>query len=86
MLRYKQIAGSGQALEDSVNAWLEKFEPDVTQLVQTQLQDGSLLIGFLFKESFRGQELRLSTRNTANASPTAPPEDLFPDTAIHVRE
>jgi hypothetical protein len=78
MLRYKQIAGTGQALEDSVNAWLEKFEPDVTQMVQTQLVDGSLVIGFLFAESFRGQELRLSSRSSNRVSQhatTQPPTE-----------
>jgi hypothetical protein len=86
MLRYKQIAGSGQSLEDSVNEWLEQFGPDVTQMVQTQRQDGSLVISFLFEESFRGQELRLSSRSTTRASAPPVPAELFPDDPLRVRE
>jgi hypothetical protein len=86
MLRYKQIGGSGQPLEDSVNAWLEQFEPDVTQMVQTQLSDGSLMIGFLFEESFRAQELRLSSRSVVrNASPPMT-DEVRPDDRLSVRE
>lgn len=62
MLRFKQITGQGQELENAVNGWLEEFEPDVSQMVQTALDDGTVLMSFLFDESFRGQERRLASK------------------------
>ena len=59
MLRFKQFVGNGRELERTVNSWLAEFEPDVTQMVQSQASDGVVVISFLYEESFRGQERRL---------------------------
>jgi hypothetical protein len=65
VLRFKQFVGRPPELEQMVNEWLAEFEPDVTQMVQTVNSDGSMLLAFLFEESFRGQELRLSSEHHA---------------------
>jgi hypothetical protein len=84
MLRFKQFTGNGPELEQAVNAWLEEFEPDVTQMVQTQDAD-TVTICFLFQESFRGQERRIASQHGMPEStpPSINPEDL-PDYPITV--
>src|SRR5579872_1543105 len=72
MPRFKHFSGVGTELEQAVNQWLTEFEPDVTQMVQTVSGDGSLSISFLFEESFRGQELRLSAGYGQRAPVTTP--------------
>ena len=85
MLRYKQFSGQGVELEAAINRWLMEFEPDVTQMVQTEVSDGSLIISFLFEESFRGQELRFSSEHGISRSDTAPvPMETIPDEPIQV--
>jgi hypothetical protein len=87
MLRYKQFSGKGAALEETINRWLEQFEPDVTQMVQTVAEDNSVFISFLFEESFRGQEIRLSAEHgvSSHVSPAVPPE-VYPDKPLIVQE
>jgi hypothetical protein len=87
MLRYKQFSGKGTELEDTINGWLERFEPDVTQMVQTVAEDNSVFISFLFEESFRGQELRLSAEHgvSSHVTPAIPPE-LYPDRPLTVQD
>lgn len=83
MLQFKQFSGVGDDLQRSVNAWLEAFEPDVTQMVQTA--DGeSIVISFLFEESFRGQERRLSGERGMAVEKTSLPADMIPDRPIRV--
>jgi hypothetical protein len=60
MLRFKHFSGAGRDLEEAINRWLEEFEPEVSQMVQTVEASGVVTIGFLFEESFRGQERRMS--------------------------
>lgn len=81
MLQFKQFVGSGQELERSINGWLNEFEPDVTQMVQTPVNGGQMSIGFLFEESFRGQEKRLSYEHGVRNARPAP---ITPDTPIVV--
>lgn len=85
MLRYKQFSGVGPDLENAINGWLSVFEPDVTQMVQTEARDGTLIISFLFEESFRGQERRLSSEHDlARAAAPAIPLESIPDEPIQV--
>lgn len=85
MLRFKQIVGQGPELEELVNSWLTEFEPDVTQMVQTRNGDGTIVISFLFEESFRGQELRFTHERHLGAlnNPPISPEGI-PDRPVHV--
>lgn len=85
ILRFKQFSGSGSEFEHAVNAWLEQIEPDVTQMVQTVDDSGRVTIGFLFEESFRGQEFRLaSERQVERATrPAMSPSDV-PDIPLQV--
>lgn len=87
MLRYKQFSGKGSELEETINRWLEQFEPDVTQMVQTVAEDNSVFISFLFEESFRGQEIRLSAEHgvSSHVAPAIPPE-AYPDRPLTVQE
>lgn len=83
MLQFKQFSGVGDDLQRSVNTWLEAFEPDVTQMAQTA--DGeSIVISFLFEESFRGQERRLSRERGMAVEETPLPADMIPDRPIRV--
>jgi hypothetical protein len=83
MLRFKQFSGAGDDLQASVNAWLEAFEPDVTQMVQTT--DGrSIVISFLFEESFRGQERRLSGEHGMAVDEAPLPAGMMRDEPIRV--
>lgn len=87
MLRFKQFAGSGSDLEQVVNSWLEEFEPDITQMTQSERADGSVLISFVFEESFRGQELRLSSeRGMGRAAELAMPPEASSPEPIEVEE
>ena len=72
MLRFKQFSGSGSDLEQAINAWLEEFEPDITQMTQSDRADGSVSISFIFEESFRGTELRLSSERGMSRAATPP--------------
>ena len=78
MLRFKHFSGPGESLEDSVNEWLEEFEPDITQMAQTVGPDGILNISIVFEESFRGQERRLSSESGMDAAtrPSIPMVDM----------
>lgn len=80
-LRYKQFTGSSSELEGDINSWLEQFEPDITQMTQTVGDNGMLAIGFLYEESFRGQEKRLSAEHRLRVA--TPP--VTPDEPIQVR-
>jgi len=64
VLRFKHFSGTGEALQTAVNDWLSENEPDVTQMTQTVDGNGHVVLSFLFEESFRGQELRLSSERT----------------------
>ncbi len=84
MLRFKQFTGRGPELETAVNAWLEQFEPDVNQMVQTVNPDGGLTLAFLFAESFRGQELRLSSEHHLAWQAPPVPAASIPDDPVVV--
>ena len=87
MLRFKQFMGRGLELEQVVNEWLGEFEPDVTQMMQTVDVEGAVTLSFLFEESFRGQERRLSEEHdTARAARPAMPASSIPDRPIRVPE
>ena len=79
MLRYKQFSGSGVGLEQAINAWLARYEPEVTQMVQTLTADGAVTISFLFEESFRAQELRMAEE----AATPAPADDIVSPPDVH---
>lgn len=83
MLQFKQFSGKGDDLQKKVNSWLEAFEPDITQMVQTADGD-SVVISFLFEESFRGQERRLASNHGVGAEQTAVPAEMVPDKPIKV--
>lgn len=85
MLRFKQFSAVGPDLEQQVNSWLEQFEPDVTQMVQTVDGSGEVTISFLFEESFRGQELRLSSGRGVSGMSPAMPMELMHDEPVGVR-
>jgi hypothetical protein len=78
MLRFKQFAGAGPELEAAVNAWLAEYEPEVTTMTQTPLENGMVVVSFLFEESFRAQELRLVEESQASAhvEPSIRPGEL----------
>jgi hypothetical protein len=83
-VRFKYFTGTGADLERAINGWLEDFEPDVTDVVQTVAPDGSLTVGFLFEESFRGQEKRFSLEHgMAQEAPAIPP-GAIPDKPLTV--
>ncbi|GAC1443054.1 MAG: hypothetical protein NVSMB52_00950 [Chloroflexota bacterium] len=85
MLRFKLFSGSGADLESDVNAWLAQLEPDVTQMVQTAQDDGSVTLGFLFEESFRAQEVRMDEeRGMSGRIFPAVPATSIPDDPITV--
>ena len=87
MLRFKHFSGSGRELEQVINDWLGEFEPEVTHLVQTTDGNGLLAVSFLYEESFRGQELRISLeRGMANATTPAMPSELVPDEPLSVTQ
>jgi hypothetical protein len=85
VLRFKQFAGTGEALESSVNQWLQNNEPDITQMVQTVDGRGTVTLSFLFEESFRGQELRYAEESgMATAIEPAVPANTIPDRPVQV--
>lgn len=85
MLRFKQFVGTGHAIENMVNEWLEKNEPEVTQMVQTVDGHSTVTLGFLFEESFRGQELRYAEQSgMTGAIEPAVPADTNPDEPVYV--
>lgn len=75
-VRFKYFSGAGADLEREINGWLEEFEPDVTQVVQTVAPDGALTIGFLFEESFRGQEKRFTLEHGIARDAAIPPATM----------
>jgi hypothetical protein len=83
LLRFKQFVGTGVALENSINQWLENNEPDITQMVQTVDGDTTVTISFLYEESFRGQEMRYAEQSgmTGAVEATLPAESI-PDKPI----
>ena len=84
MLRYKHFVGSGRDLELAINQWLAEYDPDITHMAQTA-REGEVVISFLFDESFRAQELRLSEeRGMSSAMTPAIPPDALPDEPITV--
>jgi hypothetical protein len=83
-VRFKYFTGTGADLEQAINTWLAEFEPDVTQVVQTVTPDGSLTIGFLFEESFRGQEKRFSLEHGMARDAAAVPPSAAPDAPLTV--
>lgn len=86
-MRFKQFSGSGADLEQTINAWLAEFEPDVSQMSQTVASGGEVVISFLFEESFRGQELRLSRESgMQNATQAVINAEEIPGPPVHVTE
>ncbi|HCF99947.1 MAG TPA: hypothetical protein DEV93_05330 [Chloroflexi bacterium] len=86
MPRYKQFHGSGSELEKAVNSWLDEFEPDVTQMAQTVDGNGSVVLGFVYEESFRGQERRLDTEHgMSKVKGPSSPEAVMPEDSVQVR-
>lgn len=84
MLRFKYFSGSGGELESAVNAWLETYEPEVTQMSTAVVGDG-VSVSFLFDESFRGQERRLAEqRGMSMEDEIRVPESNLPDDPVHV--
>lgn len=84
MLRFKVFSGSSSDVERKVNLWLAEYEPDIAHMAQTGSSD-ALLISFVFDESFRGQEIRLSEEHAVNnAIEPAVPLDTIPDKPVIV--
>jgi hypothetical protein len=84
VLRFKYFAGNGAQLESQINGWLETYEPEITQM-STAVVGDSVTISFLFDESFRGQERRLSEQRGISANDEiAVPERFLPDDTIQV--
>ena len=66
MLRFKAFSGLDiPVLEQQINAWLARAEPDVKMMDQSVLPDGALTISFLYDEGFRASEERLAEEATA---------------------
>lgn len=87
VLRFKSFSGEGQQLEAAVNAWLDSYEPDVKEMLQTTGSNGSLTVSFLYEEGFRGQELRFDEEHgmVRAAEPVASLEEI-PGKPLHVAE
>jgi hypothetical protein len=84
VLRFKCFVGSGAQLEAAVNAWLETYEPEVTQMSTSAAGDG-LSVTFLFDESFRGQERRLAEQRGMSVDERIDaPERSMSDDPVHV--
>jgi hypothetical protein len=79
VLRYKYFSGAGEELERAINAWLADYEPQVTSMTQTTLDNGFVTISFLFEESFRAQELRIEAESKAthHVEPAILPGDML---------
>ena len=66
MLRFKAFSGPDiPVLEQQINTWLARAEPDVKMMDQSVLPDGALTISFLYDEGFRASEERLAEEATA---------------------
>jgi len=66
VLRFKAFSGLDiPVLEQQINAWLARAEPDVKMMDQSVLPDGALTISFLYDEGFRASEERLAEEATA---------------------
>jgi hypothetical protein len=66
VLRFKAFSGRDiPVLEQQINAWLARAEPDVKMMDQSVLPDGALTISFLYDEGFRASEERLAEEATA---------------------
>jgi hypothetical protein len=84
--RFKHFRGFGAEFEQTINRWLDDFEPDITQMSQTVDSSGSLTVSFVYEESFRGQEMRLDSEHGMSAA-TKPvsPEAVMPQDHVDVR-
>jgi hypothetical protein len=66
VLRFKAFSGVDiPLLEQQINSWLARAEPDVKLMGQSALSNGALAIGFLYDEGFRASEQRLAEEATA---------------------
>ena len=66
MLRFKAFSGLDvPVLEQQINTWLARAEPDVKMMDQSVMPDGALTISFLYDEGFRASEERLAEEATA---------------------
>ena len=66
MLRFKAFSGPDiPVLEQQINAWLARAEPDVKMMDQSVTPDGALTVSFLYDEGFRASEERLAEEATA---------------------
>jgi hypothetical protein len=66
VLRFKAFSGRDiPVLEQQINAWLARAEPDVKMMDQSVLPDGAVTISFLYDEGFRASEERLAEEATA---------------------
>jgi hypothetical protein len=84
VLRFKVFMGASPDIEDAVNRWLSEYEPEITHMAQTADGD-TVVISFVFDESFRAQELRLSKERGMSEAAHAPvPADSIPDKPIVV--
>lgn len=87
MLRFKHFSGAGESLEQNINSWLDEYDPDIKQMVQTLDSGGKVLISFLYEEGFRGHELRLAAEQGMREAvePVADMESI-PGEPLHVVE
>ena len=66
MLRFKAFSGLDiPVLEQQINGWLARAEPDVKMMNQSVRPDGALTVSFLYDEGFRASEERLAEEATA---------------------
>ena len=66
MLRFKAFSGLDiPVLEQQINAWLTRAEPDVKMMDQSVMPDGTLTVSFLYDEGFRASERRLTEEATS---------------------
>ena len=66
MLRFKAFSGLEiPVLEQQINAWLARAEPDVKMMDQSVMPDGALTVSFLYDEGFRASEQRLTEEATS---------------------
>ena len=66
MLRFKAFSGLDiPVLEQQINAWLARAEPDVKMMDQSVMPDGALTVSFLYDEGFRASERRLTEEATS---------------------
>lgn len=84
-MRFKSFSGDGEGLERDINTWLGKFEPDVSEMSQTVGPNGQLIVSFLYEESFRGQERRITAEHDMEEPPIENLESI-PGRTIRVPE